>query len=175
MELKDETLEIAIAGARRIYAVKASPSMQKAAENSLWDAFFCGFDEAHTGLKNAWYHFVESVLRDMARKVSLDDMFDQILKRLTKSTSFMDGFADRAVNSPRFVQIVPKFARERVKHHVEHIKKNVKMTDNAWTMPKSPWSSSRTPDEEQYRKHAKYYRAETKHAPRNSQNLRKDQ
>lgn len=66
--------------------------MQKAAKETLSDIFFDGFEEAISGFKNAYYYFIEGVLKEILAKSSLEEKFKRNLERWTQSSSFMNAF-----------------------------------------------------------------------------------
>lgn len=88
---------------KRICNKQAGPSIQEAVEDTLSDNFIGRFEKAKTELKSASYYFVEGVLTEMARKYSMEDMFERNVERWTHSSSFMDTFTQRFLNSPCFI------------------------------------------------------------------------
>lgn len=107
--------EMDIVVAKRIFGEQAGLSMKKTAEDNLSDAFFGGFEEPSTGLKNASYYFMGDVLSEMVTKYSMDDVFERNLRRWTQSFSFMGTFNQSDLNSLCFVRPVAKIIRKTLK------------------------------------------------------------
>lgn len=107
--------------AERIYTSRVQGPMTKAAEKALSDAFQVVFESAKNGLKNASYHFLKSILTEMAQNGGLDDVFDRNIERWTQSSTFMDAFTRRTLTSSRFVRPVAKIIRKIL---IEQTKEN---------------------------------------------------
>lgn len=65
---------------KRIYASRVNESVAKASEEALSQAFQISYESANVELENTSYHFVKSVLTEMAHKGALDEVFDQYLE-----------------------------------------------------------------------------------------------
>lgn len=66
----------------------------------------------------------------MTEKGFLGDMCERKIERWTQSSSFLNAFTRRALNSPRFVRAVAKFIHKILKDQVEDIEKKKRMTDD---------------------------------------------
>lgn len=117
--------------------------MTRATEEVCSDAFLVRFDSANDGLKNSLYHFVESILTEMAQKGALDEVFDRSIECWTQSSSFMDTFARRALMSSRIVLPVAKFIRKNMRDQEEERKAEINITDMPFQALESPSDSSR--------------------------------
>lgn len=76
----------------------------KAAEDALLDVFRIGLESTNNGLRNASFHFVDSVLTDLGLKTALDDKLDRNIEKRAQPSSFMDVLIQRALKSTRFVR-----------------------------------------------------------------------
>lgn len=94
---------------KRIFAEQVGPSVQQAWEEALSDIIFVGFGKENTGFKIASCYYIVGVITEIESKDSFDDMIKRNLEPWTQSSSFVDDFAQRFLNSPRFVQPVAKF------------------------------------------------------------------
>lgn len=93
--------------AKRIYSIELDKLLIKVVK----DAFLCfrSWLRKHYGLNNASSYIVEIVLTEMAHSGSLNKMFDSIVERWTKSSTFMIAFTGPALTSSRFVRAAAKF------------------------------------------------------------------
>lgn len=96
----------------RTYESRVSVFITRAAEEALFNALKIGYKSENAGLKNTSYHLVKSVLTEMAHKRALDEVVNRNIKRWTKSSTFIDPFAKRALTTPRFVRPAAKFIRK---------------------------------------------------------------
>lgn len=56
----------------------------KTAEDALSNAFQAGYESANEGSKNVSWHFIESVLTEMAHDGSSGDSFERSIERRTQ-------------------------------------------------------------------------------------------
>lgn len=81
------------------------------------------FEEASTRFKNASPYNIELLLTEMEWKGSFHDVFECYLDRWKLSSSFMNAFLQRTLNSPCFVWPVAKCDCENVKDRVVETEK----------------------------------------------------
>lgn len=94
--------------AKRLYAFEMGPSLFKATEDVLSWAFHIGYEEINERLKNPLSYLVETVLTEMVQRVSLDDLDDRYLEKLTKSLTFQNTLTTHALTSTCSVRLVGK-------------------------------------------------------------------
>lgn len=95
-------------------------------EQALSNAFYIDYKFTNARLKNTSYHFVKTVLTEMAHRRAQDEVFDRNIERWTKLSTFMDAFAKRALTSPRFVLPDAKFIRKSLRDQNDKRKKEPK-------------------------------------------------
>lgn len=99
----------------RVYANRINATMTRSAELALSDAFQIGFASANVELKNTFNHYVESALTETAYRGALAEAFDRNTERRTKSSTFTEAFAERALTSHLFVLPVAKCIRKNMR------------------------------------------------------------
>lgn len=117
--------------------------------------FLAGFESQKSGIENRSYVFVETVLPEMADNGSLDDWLECNVDRWTKSTTFMDAFANRALSSSRCASSVAKFMHRSVEQQTDEIEQERKQLGSPSSLPGTPSAPSKSPDDDKRRKHAK--------------------
>lgn len=65
------------------------------------------------------YKFIETILRAKAENGKMGEVFDRSINRWSQSTTLMDAFARRALNSPRFTGPVTNFVESHMDKNAE--------------------------------------------------------
>lgn len=81
------------------FSRRSLQAMQEAVKNAFLDLFITGTAQVESGLRNAPYKFIKTVLTDLAEKAALDVIFDCSIDLWTSLTSFMDAFTSCALAS----------------------------------------------------------------------------
>lgn len=89
--------------AELINASHVYPYLSQATDKALLNAFLASRDTMNDWLRSLSYHFVVHILKELATKGGLDEIFDCNIGCRVQSSTFMDAFDRRALTSSQFL------------------------------------------------------------------------
>lgn len=121
----------------RIYTTKVQEALSKAAGESLSDACYIGRKSSNQDMKTALFHFVNRVLKKLAQKKALDEVYDRSIQCRTESSTFEDALARRALTSFPFVRLGAKFVCKNLKECSNVIGEEKSLQHSLFSFPKT--------------------------------------
>lgn len=94
-------------------------NMSQVAEEALMDLLSTGYAAASNSLKDTAYKFIENIISEMTLKGTFDDLFLRNLERWSQTSTFMNGFTQRVLNSRSFTSPLATFIKERMDDTVD--------------------------------------------------------